>query len=130
MMKRFAIRALSFTFLSALAIGPLACSRTQEAGGEVAPARAIGLRVRNDNFLDMDVYTVSDALATRLGTVTGNSSRNFVLDASLATQDLRIVATPIGGNGRASTGIVTVAPGQTIDFTIGSILRNSTVTIR
>ena len=130
MMKRFAIRALSFTLLSALATGPIACSRTQEAAGEVAPARAIGLRVRNNNFLDMDVYAVSYGLATRLGTVTGNSSRNFVLDASLATQDLQIVATPIGGNGRASTGVVTVGPGQTIDFTIGSILRNSTVTIR
>ncbi|HSQ33005.1 MAG TPA: hypothetical protein VLN49_24295 [Gemmatimonadaceae bacterium] len=130
MTKRLAIRALSFTLLSALATGPAACSRANEAAGEVAPARAIGLRVRNDNFLDMDVYAVSDALATRLGTVTGNSARNFVLDPSLATQDLRIVATPIGGNGRASTGLVTVAPGQIIEFTIGSVLRNSTVTIR
>jgi hypothetical protein len=130
MMKRTAVGALSFTLVASLSTVPVACSRANEAAGEVAPARAIGLRVRNDNFLDMDVYVVSDALATRLGTVTGNSSRNFVLDASLATQDLRIVATPIGGNGRASTGLVTVAPGQTIDFTIGSVLRNSTVTIR
>jgi hypothetical protein len=108
-----------------------ACSRnTQEAGGEVAPATAIGLHVKNDNFLDMDVYAVSDGLATRLGTVTGNGSRNFVLDATLAVQDFRIVATPIGGNGRASSGAVSVSPGQTIDFTIGSILRNSTVFIR
>lgn len=129
-MKRFAVSTLSFTLLAVLSTVPVACSHTQEAAGEVAPTRAIGLRVRNDNFLDMDVYAVSDALATRLGTVNGNSSRNFVLDASLATQDLRIVATPIGGNGRASTGLVTVAPGQTIDFTIGSVLRNSTVTIR
>ena len=72
MMKRFAIKALSFTLLSALATGPIACSHTQEAAGEIAPTRAIGLRVRNDNFLDMDVYAVSDALATRLGTVTRN----------------------------------------------------------
>jgi hypothetical protein len=107
-----------------------ACSRTNEAAGEVAPASAIGLHVRNDNFLDMDVYAVSDGLATRVGTVTGNSSRNFVLDASLANLDFRIVATPIGGNGRASTGAIAVAPGQTIDFTIGSILRNSNVFIR
>lgn len=107
-----------------------ACSRTQEAGGEVAPATAIGLRVRNDNFLDMDVYAVSEGLATRLGTVTGNSSRNFILDASLATRDFRIVAAPIGGNGRASSGSVIVSPGQTIEFTIGSILRNSSVFIR
>lgn len=107
-----------------------ACSHTQEAGGEVAPASAIGLHVKNENFLDMDVYAVSDGLATRLGTVSGNGSRNFVLDGSMAVQDFRIVATPIGGNGRASTGSVTVSPGQTIEFTIGSTLRNSTVFIR
>jgi hypothetical protein len=110
--------------------GLAACSHTNEPGGEVAPASAIGVHVTNENFLDMDVYAVSDGLATRLGTVSGNGSRNFVLDASLASRDLRIVATPIGGNGRASTGAVTVAPGQTIDFTVGPEMRNSRVFIR
>jgi hypothetical protein len=107
-----------------------ACSHSYEAGGEVAPASAIGLHVKNENFLDMDVYAVSNGLATRLGTVTGNSSRNFMVDGSAANQDFRIVATPIGGNGRASSGAITAVPGQTIDFTIGSVLRNSTVFIR
>src|SRR5436305_12629420 len=100
-----------------------ACSRTREAAGEVAPANAIGLHVRNDNFLDMDVYAVSDGLPTRLGTVTGNSSRNFVLDPSLAVQDFRIIATPIGGSGRASSGNLLVGPGYPSDFTTRSILR-------
>jgi hypothetical protein len=108
-----------------------ACGHSGQASGEVAPATAIGLRVRNDNFLDMDVYAVSAGLATRVGTVTGNTSRNFVLDGSMADrQDLRIVATPIGGNGRASTGTIAVSAGQTIDFTIGSVLSHSTVFIR
>ena len=108
-----------------------ACTRTAQAAGDVAPATAIGLRVRNDNFLDMDVYAISAGLATRLGTVTGNSRRNFVLDASMAdSQDFRIVATPVGGNGRATTGNIAVSPGQLIDFTIGSTLRNSSVIIR
>lgn len=128
--KRLAIGALSCATISAFGVGAASCSRTGEAAGEVAPSSAVGLHVRNNNFLDMDVYAVSAGLATRLGTVTGNGSRNFVLDGSLATPDLRIVATPIGGNGRASTGQVLVSPGQTIDFTIGSILRNSTVMIR
>src|SRR5215471_11958458 len=107
------------------------CAHTPQAGGDVAPVTAIGLRVRNDNFLDMDVYAISEGLATRLGTVTGNSRHNFVLDASMADgQDFRIVATPVGGNGRASTGNIVVSPGQLIDFTIGSTLRNSSVVIR
>ena len=128
--KRLTIGILSCATISTFGLAATSCSRTGEAAGEVAPSSAIGLRVRNNNFLDMDVYAVSAGLATRLGTVTGNSIRNFVLDGSLATPDLRIVATPIGGNGRATTGQVLVGPGQTIDFTIGSVLRNSTVVIR
>jgi len=118
--------------LSIGAAAPMAaCTHTPQASGDVAPATAIGLRVRNDNFLDMDVYAISAGLATRLGTVTGNSRHNFVLDASMADgQDFRIVATPIGGNGRATTGTLAVSPGQLIDFTIGSTLRNSSVIIR
>jgi hypothetical protein len=127
---RFAVGVFSCATISAFGLGAASCSRTGQAAGEVAPAAAVGLRVKNNNFLDMDVYAVSAGLATRLGTVTGNSSRNFVLDPSLATPDLHIVATPIGGNGRASTGQVLVSPGQTIDFTIGAILQNSTVFIR
>ena len=129
------MRGLRF-WAGVLAIGatlPLAgaCTHAAQAAGDVAPSTAIGLRVRNDNFLDMDVYAVSEGLATRLGTVTGNSRHNFVLDASRADgQDFRIVATPVGGNGRASTGNITVSPGQLIDFTIGSTLRNSSVAIR
>lgn len=108
-----------------------ACAHSAQASGDVAPASAIGLRVRNDNFLDMDVYAISEGLATRLGTVTGNSRHNFVLDASMADgRDFRIVAAPVGGNGRASTGNIAVSPGQLIDFTIGSTLRNSSVAIR
>ena len=107
-----------------------ACSRTQTAAGEIAPATSIGLHVKNENFLDMDVFVVSQGVATRLGTVTGNASRDFMVDGSLAAQGLSIVATPIGGNGRAGTGSLAVTPGQTIDFTIGSILRNSRVFIR
>src|SRR4051812_15537637 len=107
-----------------------ACSRNNQAAGDVAPASSIGLVVTNQNFWDMDVYAVSDGLATRVGTVTGNTTRRFVLNPTLATQDLRIVGTPIGGNGRASSGNLAVSPGQTINFTIGSALRNSTVTIR
>ena len=107
-----------------------ACSRANEAGGELAPATSIGLQVKNQNFYDMDVYAVSQGLATRVGTVAGNSTRTFLLHPSLASQDLRIVATPIGGNGRASSGTIQVAEGQTIEFTIGSMLRNSSVFIR
>ena len=107
-----------------------ACTHTKELGGDVAPESAIGVQVKNNNFLDMDVYAVAEGMPTRLGTVTGNSSRSFVIDPSFATRDLRIIATPIGGNGRAGTGAVLASPGQTIVFTIGSTLSSSSVYVR
>jgi len=109
-----------------------ACSRTRtgEAGGTIAPADAVSLHVQNDNFLDVDVYAVIGGQARRLGTVVGHTGSKFALNPSVATQDLYLVATPIGGSGRASSGRVAVSPGDTIIFTVGAILRNSTVSIR
>jgi hypothetical protein len=107
-----------------------ACSRNNQAAGDISPADVVSVQVRNENFLDMDVYVVSQGLATRLGTVTGNGTRHFVLDRSVSSQDFSVVATPIGGNGRASSGALRIGPGQTVDFTIGSLLNNSSVLVR
>jgi len=91
---------------------------------------AVGLVVQNQNFYDMDLYVVSEGLATRVGDVTGNSTARFTLDPSFfPSTELRIIATPVGGNGRASSGALSVAPGQTITFTIASVLRQSSATI-
>jgi hypothetical protein len=105
---------------------------TETSTGEVAPAEgSVGLVVHNDNYADMDVYVVSEGLATRIATVTGNSVQRFWLDPSFfPTDQLRIVATPIGGNGRASSGALSVSSGQTIDFTIAPSMRQSTATVR
>ena len=100
------------------------------AGGEVVPDNAVVVQVRNENFLDMDVFAVNNGVATRLGTVTGNSGRNFVLPRAVTTTGVSIVATPIGGEGRATSGSLMVAPGETVEFRIGSILANSAVYIR
>jgi len=120
-----------------LAIAPLAagagltaCGRTNEAGGEVVPASAIGLDVKNQNFLDVDVFSIVDGMSTRLGTVTGNGSRHFLLDPMVGSRDFHLIAVPIGGSGRASSGPVAVGPGQTIIFTVGATLQNSNVLIR
>jgi len=91
---------------------------------------AVGLVVRNDNFYDVDVYAIADLLATRIGQVNGNSTQRFELSPSIAAAgDLRIVATPIGGNGSASSGPLFVSRGQTIFFTVASQLRQSSATV-
>lgn len=107
-----------------------ACSHADEAGGDVSPSNAIFVKIANNNFLDMNVFAVAQGVQTRLGMVTGNGSGSFVIDRSLGGSDVRIVAVPIGGSGRATTGGLAVSAGQTIDFRIGPVLSNSTVVIR
>src|SRR5205814_4099778 len=43
---------------------------------------AVALVVQNQNFYDMDLYVVSEGLATRIGDVTGNTTARFTLDPS------------------------------------------------
>ena len=123
-------------FAVLLAIAPAAVSvgacggRTAEAGGEVVPATSVGLDVRNQNFLDVDVFQIVDGFSTRLGTVTGNGSRHFLLDPMVGSRDFHLIAVPIGGAGRASSGTLSVSAGETIVFTVGAVLANSNVSIK
>ena len=114
----------------AAGVGVTACGHTNEAGGEVVPASAVGLDVRNQNFLDVDVFSIVDGLSTRLGTVTGNGTRHFLLDPIVGSRDFHLIAVPIGGFGRASSGPLAVGAGQTIVFTVGAVLQNSNVVVR
>jgi hypothetical protein len=123
--KRFVVASL---LLSIVTVG---CHRGGFANAPEGTRGAVGLVVQNQNFNDMDLYVVSEGLATRVGDVTGNSTARFSLDPSFfPASEIRVIATPVGGNGRASTGPLNVSAGQTIVFTIGSVLRQSTASIR
>jgi hypothetical protein len=94
------------------------------------PERVV-LSVKNDHFLDMDIYALSSGLPTRIGTVPGLSTAKFALSPTLyGAGDFRIIAAPIGGNGRASSGALSLHSGQQIDFTITSNLRASHAEVR
>jgi hypothetical protein len=129
------LRIRNVIVMGFLVLGAGACRsgnpyKMSEADRAAKPG-TVAVHVINNNFADMDVYAVSEGLPTRLGTVTGNSNDTFYLDPSFfPTSTLRIVATPIGGNGRASSGQISVSPGQTIDFTIAPVMSQSSVMIR
>lgn len=123
--KHVALASLLFSF----AVG--GCHHGGFSNAPAGTQGAVSLNVQNQNFYDMDLYVVSEGLATRIGDVTGNSTGHFVLDPSFfPTNEIRIIATPVGGNGRASSGPLNVGPGQSINFTIGSLLRQSSATVR
>jgi hypothetical protein len=129
--KNLKIIAVLFAIASAASVS--ACGSSGgfgSASGDVVPSGEVGVDVRNQNFLDVDVFSIIDGMSTRLGTVTGNGSRHFLLDPSVGSRDFRLIAVPIGGAGRASSGSVAVGAGQTVVFTVGSVLEQSSVIVR
>jgi hypothetical protein len=116
---------------AAAAMSAAGCAHPNElADDDASPAAPIGIRVQNQNFNDMDVFAVSGGMPRRLGMVIGSGSSTFSLDPSYALRPLYIVAAPIGGFGRASSGQLNVAAGDTVEFTVGLRLANSGVLIR
>jgi hypothetical protein len=121
--------ALLAAFL--LSLTAAGCHRGGFANAPEGAQGAVGLVVQNQNFYDMDIYVVSEGVATRIGDVNGNSTARFRLDPSFfPSNELRVVATPVGGNGRAFSGPLNVGPGQSIVFTIAPVLRQSSAAIR
>jgi hypothetical protein len=123
--KRVVLASMLFSIIAS------GCHRGGFANAPAGTQGAVGLIVQNQNFYDMDLYVVSEGLATRVGDVGGNSTARFTLDPSFfPSSELRIIATPIGGNGRATSGPLSIGPGQTINFTIAPVLRQSSASIR
>ena len=116
---------------AALLLGLAACAHHNQLGQEEdVRQEPVAVHVRNENFLDMNVYVIAGGVSRRLGTVTGNGSGDFSINWSVANgQSLVMTAVPIGGSGRAVSPQLTVSPGQVIEFKIGSQLRQSAAVV-
>ncbi len=124
-----------YMILTVLALGAGVAGCGRNAGlepGAVQPvAGAVAVHVVNNAFSDVDVFAVSEGVAHRLGMVTATSSGDFVLDPSyFPTGQLRLIAAPIGGSGRASSGLLSVMAGQTIEFDVAPHLQDSMAVVR
>jgi hypothetical protein len=127
-MRSHPIRArVALLFLVATA----ACARQVQTGPEIdTRPEPIPVHVKNDNFLDMNIAVVASGVSRRLGNVVGNGSADFTIDGALAVgRTIYLTATPIGGRGQGVSGGLSVGPGQMIDFTVGSQLRQSIATV-
>jgi len=116
--------------LALMLIGPAVFTACRSSNAyDIANSQTgdVVLVVENQNFYDVDIYALSSGLPTRIGTVSGaNSTARFALNPTITNAaDFRLVATPIGGNGRASSGPLLVGPGRTVKFTITPSLAQS-----
>ncbi len=124
-----------YMILTVLALGAGAAGCGRNAGlepGAIQPvAGAVAVHVVNNALNDVDVYAVSQGVARRVGTVMSAGSGDFVLDPSyFPTGQLRLIAAPIAGYGRASSGLLNISAGQTIEFDIAPHLPDSSAIVR
>lgn len=96
-------------------------------------AQSATLEVNNNFIGAIDLYAVRDnGFVTRIGSAYTSKTQRFRLDPGLigSAGAIRILAVPVADNGRASTGQITVRPGDVVQFNIAADLRASTVFIR
>jgi hypothetical protein len=99
-----------------------ACNHTARPGRDDNGAQLESrVRVENQAFLDMNVYIISDGGGRqRLGTVTGNTSQEFVIPPYIIgpANSIRMLVEPIGSNRASVSSSLSVQPGQTVTWTI------------
>ncbi|MGZ8379249.1 MAG: hypothetical protein ACXWZS_17670 [Gemmatirosa sp.] len=101
------------------------------AAGESAEARPTYFTVVAINGYSglVDVFAIGGGITDRLGTVSLGTPQTFRVPINQFPPGtpIQLVATPLGGRGRASSGTLTVRPGETLEFTIGSGLSGSVI---
>jgi hypothetical protein len=95
-----------------------------------AHEQQVTVRVRNDNFSDMDVYAFSQGMTWRLGTVPSMQRTTFTLPQEMVAPqaEVRLIFAPIAGWHYWVSPPVLVSPGDSVRSDIGSMLDLSTVT--
>lgn len=119
-------------FAALLLVASTACfhNKNGEQDDQYYRRDPIPVRVKNENFLDVNVFVVTDTQRRRLGTVTGNTQANFAIEWSLvADGPFSLVAVPIGGFGQASSGSLSVGLSEAVEFRVAPVLRQSTAVV-
>ncbi|MGZ8493657.1 MAG: hypothetical protein ACXWZS_15760, partial [Gemmatirosa sp.] len=105
-------RTVAFALLALGASLPATACWRKSAANQ-SEERPTTLRVRNQGFLDVNVYAVRGGQRVRLGTVTGNSTQVLRIPAFLLNgiTPLRFQADPIGNQRAPTSEEIVVSPG-------------------
>jgi hypothetical protein len=96
-----------------------------------ATAAKVTLSVNNRHYLDVVIYVLNGGASSRVGVVTGLSSREFALPAHIAGQGdkIELLGDPIGSTEAARTESLVLRRGAHIQWTLDPDLSRSSVTI-
>jgi len=91
---------------------------TDEEAPEPQPPTTIS--VRNQAFLDMNIFVYRSTQRIRLGNAVGSNTTKFIIPPTLifGTTPLRFQAVPIGGNRQTITQEISVSPGDEVELII------------
>lgn len=109
------------TLAGPVALGAGVLSACYGRGRNAAvPQEATTVRVRNQSFLDHNIYVLNGGARSRLGTVTGNSTATLRIPSSLVQPGglLRFLADPIGSSITPVSEQIVVSPGDEVQLTI------------
>ena len=131
--QKFRAAFLTLT-VAALVTVPAAVAQTASEETSETPAavsQRTTVRVVNNNWQDIRVYAVRGIYRRRLGTVTSLSSSVFTLPPTFLVQseELRLMADPIGRRGTFVSEVLVVNPGDVVEWRLWNNIELSNIFI-
>lgn len=125
MIRRSSLRSLGP--LLPLVLLTVACSsRSGDAGANEPRPADVEIVVDNQMWQDVTVYALSRGTRVRLGTVTALKTQRFTLPVALAgAHEFRLLADPVGSQDTITSELVTVEPGEIIEWQLANNLIRS-----
>ncbi len=131
--RKFRAVFLTLTVAALVAVPALAAQTASEETSETPAAvpERTTVRVVNDNWHDMTVYAFRSGYRRRLGTVTSFTNRVFALPQTflIPSDELRLIADPIGRRGVYVSEPLLVNPGDVVEWRLLNNIRLSNIFI-
>jgi hypothetical protein len=136
-MMQSPIRFVRLLAIAWCAVHPLAttgCARHKADPTAAAPAPRlpVALRVTNSNWSDVRIYVVRGTMSLRLGTVTTNSTVDFMIPADFLSGagTVTLVADPVAGRGHWATSLPAISAGDEFELVVENFLQYSHLVVR
>ena len=131
--RKFRAAFLTLTVAALVAVPAAAAQTASEERSETpaAVSERTTVRVVNDNWHDITVYAFRAGYRRRLGTVTSFTSSVFTLPPNflIPSDELRLIADPIGRRGAFVSEPLLVNPGDVVEWRLLNNIRLSNIFI-
>jgi hypothetical protein len=128
------VRLIAIAWCTVHPLASTGCARhkTDAAAAAPAPRLPVALRVTNSNWSDVRIYVVRGTMSLRLGTVTTNSTVDFMIptDFLSGAGTVTLVADPVAGRGHWATSLPAISAGDEFELVVENFLQYSHLVVR